>query len=70
MASSNRAIKEATKIAHRHGFVFLRRNKHIVWVHTVNNRRITSPTSPSDNARTWKNLDAQMRRLAAAPVEH
>lgn len=67
MASSARAIKTAEEIAHRHGFVFLRRGKHIVWVHTVNNRRISSPISPSDNARTWKNLEAQMRRLAAAP---
>ncbi len=69
MTQSNRATKKASEIARRHGFVFLRRNKHIVWVHTINNRRITSPSSTSDNARAWKNLDAQMRRLAALPVD-
>ena len=33
----------------------------------ANNRRISSPIELSDNTRTWKNLEAQMRRLAAAP---
>lgn len=68
--SGKRAIREAEKIAGRHGFVFLRRGKHIVWIHTVNNRRVTSPISPSDNARSFKNLEAQMRRAAADPIGH